>query len=128
MNPYRVSMHAQVDTGWRKTPLLAAELDTEEGYPDAPFILFSGHHDTWHYGVMDNGAANATMLETARTLAPARRAEWRRGLRICFWSGHSHGRYSGSAWYADEYWDELERRCGSACQRRLDRRHRREHF
>ena len=99
----------------------------KRSYPDAPFILFSGHHDTWHYGVMDNGAANATMLETARTLA-RRRAEWRRGLRICFWSGHSHGRYSGSAWYADEYWDELERRCAVHVNVDFDRRHRREHF
>ncbi|CDZ28627.1 M28 family peptidase [Neorhizobium galegae] len=99
----------EVDTGWRKTPILVAEL-FPDNRPNAPFILFSGHHDTWHYGVMDNGGANATMLEAARLLAE-RRDEWRRGLRICFWSGHSHGRYSGSAWYADEYWDDLERRC-----------------
>jgi hypothetical protein len=50
------------------------------------------------------------MLEAARILA-GRRDAWRRGLRICFWSGHSHGRYSGSAWYADAYWHELEARC-----------------
>ncbi|CDN51539.1 M28 family peptidase [Neorhizobium galegae] len=99
----------EVDTGWRKTPILVAEL-FPDNRPDAPFILFSGHHDTWHYGVMDNGGANATMLEAARLLAE-RRDTWQRGLRICFWSGHSHGRYSGSAWYADEYWDELEQRC-----------------
>jgi hypothetical protein len=105
----RATLAAKVDTGWRKTPLLVAELQPECD-PEAPFVLFSGHHDSWHYGVMDNGSANATMLEAARLLA-ARRGEWRRGLRICFWSGHSHGRYSGSAWYADECWDELDRRC-----------------
>ncbi|MFB2565981.1 M28 family peptidase [Rhizobium sp. IMFF44] len=99
---------ADVDTGWRKTPLLVAELQPKGD--DAPFVLFSGHHDTWHFGVMDNGGANATMLEAARLLA-LRASEWRRGLRICFWSGHSHGRYSGSAWYADAYFDELDRRC-----------------
>lgn len=105
------TLRAQVDTGWRKTPILVAELAAPgETGPDAPFVLFSGHHDTWYYGVMDNGGANASMLEAARLLAE-RRDEWRRGLRLCFWSGHSHGRYSGSAWYADEYWDELERRC-----------------
>jgi len=32
-------------------------------------------------------------------------------LRLCFWSGHSHGRYSGSAWYADHHWQELEQHC-----------------
>ncbi len=103
-----VTLRAEVDTGWRPTPLLVAELDGPE--PGGPFILFSGHHDTWHFGVMDNGSANATMIECARVLA-GRRADWRRGLRLCFWSGHSHGRYSGSAWYVDNHWDELERRC-----------------
>jgi len=105
----RVELHAEVDTGWRKTPILEAELDAPSGV-DAPFILFSGHHDTWYYGVMDNGSANATMLEVARLVA-TRRADWKRGLRVCFWSGHSHGRYSGSAWYVDNHFDELDRRC-----------------
>jgi hypothetical protein len=103
-------IEADVDTGWRKTPILVAELPAPNGDEEAPFVLFSGHHDTWHFGVMDNGGANATMLEAARLLAE-RRSQWQRGLRICFWSGHSHGRYSGSAWYADEYFDELDRRC-----------------
>ena len=106
--PLRVTLHADVNTRWRLTPILIAELDGPE--TDGPFILFSGHHDTWHYGVMDNGAANATMLEVARLLAP-KQCEWHRGLRLAFWSGHSHGRYSGSTWYADQHWDELERRC-----------------
>ena len=65
---------------------------------------------------MDNGSANATMLECARVLAQHRGA-WQRGLRLCFWSGHSHGRYSGSSWYVDNHWDELERCCAVPCQR-----------
>ncbi|MGI4955254.1 MAG: M28 family metallopeptidase [Janthinobacterium lividum] len=103
-----VVLHAAVDTGWRETPILQADMDGPD--PDGPFILFSGHHDTWFYGVMDNGSANATMLETARVLA-TRRDDWKRGLRLCFWSGHSHGRYSGSSWYVDTHWAELEARC-----------------
>lgn len=106
----RVTMHTAVDTAWRKTPILVADLEVPAGLHNPPFVLFSGHHDTWHYGVMDNGSANATMLEVAR-LCAGRRAAWRRGLRICFWSGHSQGRYSGSAWYTDTHWDELEQRC-----------------
>jgi len=104
----RVTLHAEVDSGWRQTPILVAELDGPDA--DGPFVLYSGHHDTWYYGVMDNGAANATMLEVARLMA-SQQAKWRRGFRLCFWSGHSHGRYSGSTWYADQHWDELERRC-----------------
>ncbi len=103
------TLHATVDTGWRKTPILIAELPAKGG-ADEPFVLLSGHQDTWHYGVMDNGSANATMLEVARLCAKQRKS-WRRGLRIAFWSGHSHGRYSGSAWYVDENWGEIERRC-----------------
>ncbi|WP_419898901.1 M28 family metallopeptidase [Roseomonas sp. USHLN139] len=104
-----VVIEAEIDAGWRPTPILVAELEAPAG-AEAPFILFSGHHDTWYEGVMDNGAANASMLEAARLLAQ-HRADWKRGLRLCFWSGHSQGRYSGSAWYADEHWAELDRRC-----------------
>ena len=108
-----VVLRAEVDTGWRKTPILVADLDApagDEAAAEGPFILFSGHHDTWYFGVMDNGSANATMIESARVLAQHHGA-WRRGLRLCFWSGHSHGRYSGSTWYTDTHWDELDRRC-----------------
>jgi hypothetical protein len=104
------ALQAEVDTGWRPTPILVAEMSGPGGGADEPFVMFTGHHDTWHYGVMDNGTANTTMLEVARICA-TKREQWRRGLRICFWSGHSHGRYSGSTWYADEHWDELDRRC-----------------
>lgn len=106
----QATIRAAVDTGWRKTPLLVAEMDPPAGAGTDQFLLLSAHHDTWHYGVMDNGTANATATEIAR-LAAARQAEWRRGLRICFWSGHSQGRYSGSAWYADTHWAEIARRC-----------------
>jgi hypothetical protein len=105
-------LQTEVDTGWRKIPLLVCDLDSTDASADTPFVLFSGHHDSWHFGVMDNGSANATMLECARILA-ANRSAWRRKLRVCFWSGHSHGRYAGSAWYADEYWSELAARCAA---------------
>ncbi|HEY1366719.1 MAG TPA: M28 family peptidase [Gaiellaceae bacterium] len=107
--PVRATIHAEVDTGWRDTPILVAELTSPDGGDDEPFVLFTGHHDTWHLGVMDNGGANATMLEVARACASGRSA-WRRGLRVVFWSGHSQGRYSSSTWYADTHWEELEAR------------------
>jgi hypothetical protein len=59
---------------------------------------------------MDNGSANATMLETLRVVLPYR-ATFRRGLRLAFWSGHSHGRYAGSSWYADTFWEDLHNNC-----------------
>jgi len=104
------TIHAKVDTGWRKTPILIADLEAKNALKDAPYILFSGHHDTWYEGVMDNGSANATMMEVTRCMAKNRNA-MKRHLRLCFWSGHSQGRYSGSTWFADNYWHELHRDC-----------------
>ena len=104
-----VTLNAAVDTGWRPTPILVASLDPKDAANDVPYVMFSGHHDTWHYGVMDNGGANTVMIEVAR-LCASRIDTWQRGLRLLFWSGHSQGRYSSSTWYADTHWDELERR------------------
>ena len=69
-----------------------------------------GRRRSWHEGAMDNGSANATMLEVARLLA-SRKSDLYRGVRVMFWSGHSHGRYSGSTWYVDNHWEELHERC-----------------
>ena len=105
--PLRLRLVTRVRTGWVPIPHLVARL--EAGSEDR-FVLFSGHVDAWHHGAMDNGTANATMLEVARLLGSRRRA-LRRGLRLAFWSGHSHGRYAGSTWYADQAWLDLHRRC-----------------
>jgi hypothetical protein len=106
----KAQIKAEVDTGWRKTPLLVAEMDVPDASEAQPYVLFSAHHDTWYYGVMDNGSANAVVVEAAR-LAAQHREKWRRGLKICIWSGHSQGRYSGSAWYVDQNWHDLNARC-----------------
>ena len=105
--PLRLRMTTRVRTGWMSIPHLVGEL---VGRQEDRFVLFSGHVDSWHYGAMDNGTANATMLEVARLLG-ARRDALRRGIRFAFWSGHSHGRYAGSAWYADHAWRDLHQRC-----------------
>jgi hypothetical protein len=92
---------------WRDIPILTADLPGNTG---DTFVLFSGHVDSWYYGAMDNATANAVQLGVARVLATAPEA-LRRGIRFAFWSGHSHGRYAGSTWYADEHWQELHDRC-----------------
>lgn len=99
---------------WVKLPTLVADLP---GQDEDRFVLFSGHVDSWHYGVMDNGTANATQVEVGRLLAE-RREQLRRGVRLAFWSGHSHGRYAGSTWYADTFWQDLHDRC--ACHVNVD--------
>jgi len=105
--PVRVRLHTNIYRDWSQTPILIADLP---GTESDDFVLFSGHLDSWEVGAMDNGSANATMAEVARILS-ANRQELRRGLRIAFWSGHSHGRYSGSTWYVDNHWEELHDHC-----------------
>lgn len=97
-----------VDTKFRQIPTLIAEIKGQETPDD--FVMFSGHVDSWHYGAMDNGSANALMLEVARILSLHQR-ELKRSLRLAFWSGHSHGRYAGSSWYCDTHWEELHEHC-----------------
>lgn len=105
--PIQVRLVTEPYLAWTPIPTLTADLP---GTEEDAFVLFSGHVDSWHLGVMDNGAANAAQLEVARLLA-AHKAELRRGVRLAFWSGHSHGRYASSAWYADTHWHELHERC-----------------
>ncbi|HEX5163781.1 MAG TPA: M28 family peptidase [Thermomicrobiales bacterium] len=107
--PVRVRLETEVYRNWNQLPLLVANLRPARDDDDS-FVLFSGHVDSWYYGAMDNGTANATMIEVARVLA-GHRDEMKRGLRLAFWSGHSHARYAGSAWYADNHWQELHDHC-----------------
>lgn len=106
--PATIHLTTRVSAGWREIPTLTAQLDgTAE--PDK-FVLLSGHIDSWHRGAMDNGSANALMLEVLRA-ALSNRGSLRRSLRLAFWSGHSHGRYAGSTWYADNFWEDLNANC-----------------
>ncbi|OFX14878.1 MAG: hypothetical protein A2V59_06620 [Armatimonadetes bacterium RBG_19FT_COMBO_69_19] len=97
----------EVETSWRTLPLLVADLPGER---EDTYVLLAGHVDSWYVGAMDNGGANAAMMEIARLLVRSKRY---RGLRLAFWSGHSHGRYAGSTWYADTHWDDLDRYCAA---------------
>jgi hypothetical protein len=105
--PVSVRLTTEPYLAWTMIPTLTADLP---GAEEDTFVLFSGHVDSWHLGVMDNGTANVTQLEVARLLAE-RRSELRRGIRLAFWSGHSHGRYASSTWYADSHWHDLHERC-----------------
>ena len=109
--PVRVKMMTRVFQGWKDIPILTGDLPPAVAGPDArTFVMLSGHVDSWYYGAMDNGSANATKLEVVRLLTE-RRSSLRRGLRVAFWSGHSHGRYAGSALYADHLWQDLHENC-----------------
>lgn len=104
----RVGMETEVAIYWARLPIVVG---TVPGVQDPDhFVMLAGHVDSWFFGAIDNAAANATTLECMRILA-AHREQLRRGFRVVVWSGHSHGRYAGSTWYADTFWDELYERC-----------------
>lgn len=104
----KAGLMTKTDTSWRKIPLLTADLKAP--LPTEQFVMFTGHVDSWYYGAVDNGTANAAQLEVAR-LAALHKAELKRNFRVVHYSGHSHGRYAGSAWYADNFWEELHANC-----------------
>ncbi|HLN14635.1 MAG TPA: M28 family peptidase [bacterium] len=104
----RASVSTQLDTGWRTIPVLVAEIPGRQAPEE--FALLHGHVDGWHFGVGDNATGNATLLELARVFWRHRR-RLARSLRIAWWSGHSHGRYAGSTWYADTHGIDLARHC-----------------
>lgn len=92
-----------VETGWRRVPLVVAHIP---GTASDDFAFCNGHVDSWYFGTTDNATGNASCLELAR-VAQANRQHLKRGVRVCWWPGHSQGRYAGSAWYADQNWEDL---------------------
>lgn len=99
---------AKIEHGWRDIPLLIAEIAGP--VPTENFVMFSGHVDSWYYGATDNGTANAVMMEVCR-IAVEQKSSLQRNVRIVFFSGHSQGRYAGSAWYSDNFWEDIEENC-----------------
>jgi hypothetical protein len=99
---------ARVESSWCSIPLLTAEIRALK--PTKKYVMFCGHVDSWYYGAMDNGTANATMIEVGRLAA-----QWQKkleyNLRLVFYSGHSQGRYAGSAWYFDNFWEDIHKNC-----------------
>jgi N-acetylated-alpha-linked acidic dipeptidase len=108
--PVRVRLTAQTDTRWCRMRMPVAEIRGGERAEE--FMLVAGHLDSWYVGTTDNATGDAALLELARLCRDlAGRGELRRSVRIAWWTGHSTGRYSGSTWYCDQFWQELHDRC-----------------
>lgn len=108
--PVRVAFSNRTETSWREIPIIVAEIRGQR-QPDE-FVLFHGHLDSWHVGIGDNATGDATLLELARVFQQ-HSARLDRSLRIAWWSGHSHGRYAGSTWYADAFAHDIAHNCVS---------------
>ncbi len=88
--------------GWREVKLPVAEIPGRE--PE--FVLVGSHYCSWFEGSTDNVTGDSCILELARLLKQGE-GTLRYGARFAWWPGHSHARYSGSTWYADNFWQDL---------------------
>ncbi len=107
-----VRIATEVRTGWVRSLLPEARIPPgQAGIGEADrFVLVGGHYCSWDVGITDNATGDACLLELARVLWE-HRAGLARGVRICWWPGHSHGRYAGSTWYADTFFCDLAANC-----------------
>ena len=107
-----VALTAETDTGWFDSPVVEARIPAggEASPGDDEFVLVHGHYDSWHVGIADNATGDAALLELARVFQE-HADSLSRDLRICWWPGHSTGRYAGSTWYAEAFGLDIEANC-----------------
>lgn len=100
----RVWMRAEATREWMKT---SQPIATVRGAIEKDkHVLIGGHIDAWGGGVSDNGSGAVVLMELARVFNKFR-SELRRGLKVGFWQAHETGIMQGSAWYVDNFWDDL---------------------
>ncbi len=105
--PVRIRLSVEVSTGWKEQRIAVARIPAPDS--TAPYVLFGGHIDGWYHGATDEASSNAAMLELAIAFYHNRDL-LRRGLVIAWWPGHSNGRYAGSTWFADHFFEDLRER------------------
>jgi len=88
--------------GWMTVKLPVTEIKGER--PE--YLLVGGHYCSWFDGGTDNVTGNSCLIEMAKILKNYE-GSLKYGVRIAWWPGHSNGRYSGSTWYADTFWQDL---------------------
>lgn len=103
-----VRIVTDVQTGWVRSRLPEARI--AGAGTSAEFVLVGAHYCSWDVGITDNATGDACLLEMARILWE-HHGDLKRSVRICWWPGHSHGRYSGSTWYADTFFADLAEHC-----------------
>jgi hypothetical protein len=104
----RVKITTEVNTGW--TPALLPEARIPGTEEPELFVMVGAHYCSWDVGITDNATGDACLIEMARILWE-QRAGLRRSVRLCWWPGHSHGRYAGSTWYADTFFQDISDHC-----------------
>lgn len=100
------TIFTEMEEGWFTSKL--PEVFIRGSEEPEKYVLLHGHLDSWDVGVGDNATGDATLLEIARVLWQ-HRDKLKRSVRICWWPGHSTGRYAGSTWFSDTFALDLEK-------------------
>ena len=105
-SPVRVRMKAEGLRGFYRTrqPMARVAGSTPE------FVLLGSHMDAWGAAATCNALGCASTLEAARLMTKYR-SHLRRGLELLWFQGHETGIMTGSTWYLDNFWDNLNSNC-----------------
>ena len=76
----------------------------------AEFVLLGSHMDAWGAAATCNALGCSSTLEAAR-LMNKHRSRLRRGLELLWFQGHETGIMTGSTWYVDNHWGDLNANC-----------------
>jgi N-acetylated-alpha-linked acidic dipeptidase len=106
--PVQVKVTTELETGWKRVKLPEVVIPGTDD--SGEFVLVGGHYCSWEVGITDNSTGVATLLELARVLWQ-NKDQLKRTVKIAWWPGHSHGRYAGSTWYADTFFEDLAKNC-----------------
>jgi Iap family predicted aminopeptidase len=104
--PVRVKMKAEGQRGFYRTRQPMAKLDGET----PSFVLLGSHMDAWGAAATCNALGCASSLEAARIMKK-HQSKLKRGLEILWFQGHETGIMTGSSWYLDTYWGNLNKNC-----------------
>ena len=80
------------------------------GKSSGQYVLVGSHVDAWGKSAICNASGNALNLELAR-LFQKHKDELNRDVVFVFWDGHEIAEGGGSAWYADNYWKDMNENC-----------------
>lgn len=103
----RCRLHARAEQRWSDEALLPLIRIPGNARRDE-IVVIGGHYDSWSGGATDNAVGNGFKIELARRLFE-RRSELERSVWVAFWPGHETTTMSGSTWFVDHFWDELNR-------------------
>ena len=102
----RISLDIEMDNSIKKSSMPIATIRGKS----KKFVLVSAHYDSWYEGITDNAVGDSILIEFARVFQQLK-GNLNRSIVFGWWSGHSDGRFAGSAWYCDNFWEELSRDC-----------------